>query len=88
MSNTNLFPEEGSQSLPTPTPTPEEEQEENASKYALPKDKDEPPVIRELMQNAPESFKVPTFFAAATCLAGLATRIRAYYNGRTEEARR
>lgn len=88
MSNTNLFPEEGSQSLPTPTPTPEEEQEENASKYALPKDKDEPPVIRELMQNAPESFKVPTFFAAATCLAGLATRIRAYYpyDGMNEHA--
>ena len=88
MSNTNLFPEEGSQSLPTSTLTPDEEQEEYVSKYALPKDKHEPPVIRELMRNAPASFKVPTFFAAATCLAGLATRIRAYYpyDGMNEHA--
>lgn len=89
MSTTTLFPEEeGSQSLLSSPPVPEEEADETPPKYTLPRDKDEPAVIRELMQNAPSAFKVPTFFAAATCLAGVATRIRAYYpyDGMNEHA--
>ena len=55
---------------------------------SLPMDKFEPPVIRELMQNAPEAFKVPTFFAAMPCLCCLGTRIRVYYpyDGTNEHA--
>lgn len=89
MSTTTLFPEEeGSESLLSSPPAPEEEADETPPKYQLPRDKDEPAVIRELMQNAPASFKVPTFFAAATCLAGVATRVRAYYpyDGMNEHA--
>ena len=48
-------------------------------KYPLIPDRMLPPVIRELVSNAPANFKVPTFFAAAPCLAAIATRIRAYY---------
>lgn len=57
----------------------EDEQEESPPKVFLPHDRDLPPVIRELVQNAPPDFKIPTFFAAVTCLCALATRIRAYY---------
>lgn len=57
----------------------EEDIEESPPKVFLPHDRDLPPVIRELVQNAPPDFKVPTFFAAVTCLCALATRIRAYY---------
>lgn len=54
----------------------------------LPRDRDLPPVIRELVQNAPPDFKVPTFFAAVTCLCALATRVRVYYtyDGMNEHA--
>lgn len=88
-SSVHLFPEEeGSQSLPASPQPAEEEMAGTSPKYALPKDKDQPVVIRELMQNAPASFKVPTFFAAVTCLAGVATRVRVYYpyDGRNEHA--
>ncbi len=85
----NLFgEEEGSKSLP-PTPlTTEEESEAKATQYSLPRDNDEPPIIRELMKNAPKAFKVPTFFAAVTCLAAVATRVRVYYpfDGMNEHA--
>ena len=59
--------------------TSEEEAEEAASQCALPKDKWLPLIFRELMRNAPEPYKVATFFAAATCLSCVATRIRVYY---------
>ena len=49
------------------------------SPYTLPKEANLPPIVRELVSNAPESFKVPTFFASITCLAAIATRLRAYY---------
>ena len=85
-----LFPEEeGSKSLPSSHETiVEDESEEKPPKYSLPKDKDEPPVVRELMTNAPGPFKVPTFFSSVTCLTGVATRIRVYYpyDGMNEHA--
>ena len=59
--------------------TSEEEAEEAASQCALSKDKWLPLIFRELMRNAPEPYKVATFFAAATCLSCVATRIRVYY---------
>ena len=90
-----LFPEEeGSQSLASSLDTKEqkakeeetlgkeameEETMEKPPKYSLPKDKDEPAVVRELMTNAPGPFKIPTFFSSVTCLTALATRIRVYY---------
>ena len=76
-----LFPEEeGSKSLPSSHETiVEDESEEKPPKYSLPKDKDEPPVVRELMTNAPGPFKVFTFFSSVTCLTGVATGIRVYY---------
>lgn len=79
-----LFPgEEGQQRLPAPRA-----EDKKAPRYQLPSDKEEPPVVRELMQNAPAAFKVPTFFAAVTCLAAVATRIRVYYpyDGMNEHA--
>lgn len=47
--------------------------------FKLPKVENLPPVVRELVMNAPQAFKVPTFFASVTCLAAIATRVRAYY---------
>lgn len=65
-----------------------EEQTTAPPPYTLPRDRDLPPVVRELVQNAPENFKVPTFFAAVTCLCALATRARVYYpyDGMNEHA--
>ena len=62
-----------------PKTSEEEEAEEAASQCALPKDKWLPLIFRFLMRNAPEPYKVATFFAAATCLSCVATRIRVYY---------
>lgn len=103
MNNSNstlatLFPgEEAASPLPStpplqPSPATEpEEKEEEAGSHAtcrLPRDKEQPGVLRQLVHNAPPAFKVPTFFAAVTCLAALATRIRVYYpyDGRNEHA--
>ena len=47
--------------------------------YSLPRDKDLPPVIRELVSNAPDKFKMATFIAAVAPLGCLATRLRFYY---------
>lgn len=76
-----LFPEMEEQQAPSllPQADSEEVDKESPPKYLLPKDKDLPPILRELVANAPASFKVPTFFAAATCLSAVATRLRAYY---------
>lgn len=67
----------------SPSLLPQEDTEEvdkdSPPKFLLPKDRDLPPILRELVANAPVSFKVPTFFAAATCLSAIATRLRAYY---------
>lgn len=53
--------------------------EEVAKTIALPRDKDLPPVFRELVTNAPEKFKMATFIAACAPLGCLATRLRFYY---------
>lgn len=45
----------------------------------LPRDKDLPPVFRELVGNAPEKFKVPTFVTCLAPLGCMATRVRTYY---------
>lgn len=49
------------------------------SAFTLPRDKDLPPVIRELVSNAPDKFKMATFIAAVAPLGCLATRLRFYY---------
>lgn len=49
------------------------------SPFTLPKDKDLPPVIRELVSNAPANFKMATFIATVAPLGCLATRLRFYY---------
>lgn len=72
------FPLQMSPSL-LPQADSEEVDKDSPPKFHLPKDKDLPPILRELVVNAPASLKVPTFFAAATCLSAVATRLRAYY---------
>lgn len=88
-----LFPEEITDQIPkspivSSGVASDDDDAPSPSPYSLPRDRDLPPVVRELTQNAPQAFKVPTFFAAATCLAGVATRIRAYYpyDGMNEHA--
>lgn len=49
------------------------------SPYTLPKDKDLPPVFRELVSNAPDNFKMATFIACCAPLGCLATRLRFFY---------
>lgn len=79
MSDT-LFQEE----LPTAPPIQEEaDDDEGAStpldKLSLPKDKDLPPIIREIVTNAPASRKIPCFIASLAPLCALASRIRVKY---------
>ncbi len=62
----SLFEDEGKEYKGTPA-------------FRLPKDKELPPVFRELVHNAPEKFKMATFIACCAPLATLATRLRAYY---------
>ena len=50
-----------------------------AGGYKLPKDKDLPPIIRQIVTNAPASRKVPSFIASLAPLCALASRIRAKY---------
>lgn len=57
----------------------EELQALESAKCPLPRDKDLPPVIRELVGNAPDKFKMATFIAAVAPLGCLATRLRFYY---------
>lgn len=52
---------------------------QKSSAFSLPRDKDLPPVIRELVSNAPDKFKMATFIAAVAPLGCLATRLRFYY---------
>lgn len=47
--------------------------------HLLPRDRDLPPVFRELVSNAPAAFKMPTFIACTAPLGCLATRLRFYY---------
>lgn len=78
-----LFSTDIQQSLPTPPPIVEEDWEEEAEtpldKLSLPKDKDLPPIIREIVTNAPDSRKLPSFIASLAPLCALATRLRLHY---------
>lgn len=53
-------------------------------KLALPDDKDLPPILREVVGNAPDNRKLPSFVACLSPLCALATRIRLkyYYDSR------
>lgn len=54
--------------------------EENSTPSLLPiSDKDLPPIIREIVTNAPKSRKLPSFVAALSPLCALATRVRLRY---------
>lgn len=48
-------------------------------KYRLPKDKDLPPVIREIVTNAPASRKIPAFIASLSPLCAMCPRVRLKY---------
>lgn len=79
----NLF---NTQSLPLVSAEPllstEEEAPEGAS-FPL-RDKELPPIIREVVMNAPQNRKIPSFVACLSPLCALATRIRTkyYYDSR------
>ena len=55
------------------------QEQEAQPAVSLPNDKELPPVIRELVSNAPEKFKMATFIACVAPLGCLATRLRFYY---------
>lgn len=57
----------------------EDEFETTLDRLSLPKDKDLPPIIREIVSNAPYSRKVPSFIASLAPLCALASRIRVKY---------
>ena len=64
-------------------------QEEQDTQAVLPmRDKDLPPIIREVVSNAPDNRKVPSFIACLAPLCALATRIRLkyYYDGNRQSA--
>ena len=46
---------------------------------SLPKDKDMPPIIREIMTNAPQNRKIPSFIAALSPLCAMCPRVRLHY---------
>ncbi len=54
------------------------------AKLSLPQDKDLPPVIREIVMNAPSSRKIPAFVASLSPLCALCPRVRLdyYYDSR------
>lgn len=70
------------QDLFNPTREPLLPEEEGApSEAALPlRDRDLPPVIREVVTNAPACRKVPSFIACLSPLCALATRVRLRYH--------
>lgn len=59
----------------------EEESDELSplQKLKLPKDADMPPVIREIMMNAPQSRKLPAFVASLSPLCAMCPRVRLQY---------
>lgn len=57
----------------------DDEVQSKAPIISLPKDKDLPPVFRELVSNAPDNFKIATFIACCAPLGCLATRLRFFY---------
>lgn len=79
----NLFQSElAAHAAATPPTTTEDDSD--ARPMVLPlKDKDLPPIIREIVSNAPANRKIPSFIASLSPLAALATRLRLryYYDG-------
>lgn len=72
--------EENNISLQIPFAEEEPVQEvKTTASVKLPCDKQLPPVIRELVSNAPENFKMATFIACVAPLGCLATRLRFFY---------
>ena len=75
---------------PTTETAPQLEDEELSLKETiLPiRDKDLPPIIREIVSNAPQNRKLPSFIACLSPLCALATRIRLnyYYDGARQSA--
>lgn len=57
-----------------------DEEDEEVLSCKLPKDSDLPPLIREVVTNAPKDFKIPSFIACLAPLCCLATRIRVRYS--------
>ena len=48
-------------------------------RLSLPKDKDLPPIIREIVSNAPQSRKIPAFVATLSPLCAMCPRVRLHY---------
>ena len=68
---------------------PQTEEELLSKGLQLPlRDKDLPPIIREVVSNAPLNRKLPSFVACLAPLCALATRIRLnyYYDGQRQSA--
>lgn len=87
----DLFLKEGLDSMSPPppstssgqAPTEDDEPVQQSSTFPI-RDKDLPPIIREVVQNAPANRKLPSFIACLAPLCALATRIRLkyYYDSR------
>ena len=56
-----------------------DEEDEDVLSCKLPKDSDLPPLIREVVTNAPKDFKIPSFIACLAPLCCLAGRIQVKY---------
>lgn len=64
------------------TSLPFEEESKKLSpleRLSLPKDKDLPPVIREIVSNAPQNRKLPAFVASLAPLCAMCPRVRLHY---------
>lgn len=64
------------------TSLPFEEESKTLSpleRLSLPKDKDLPPVIREIVSNAPQNRKLPAFVASLSPLCAMCPRVRLHY---------
>ena len=64
------------------TSLPFEEESKTLSpleRLSLPKDKDLPPVIREIVSNAPQNRKLPAFVASLAPLCAMCPRVRLHY---------
>ena len=64
------------------TSLPFEEESKTLSpleRQSLPKDKDLPPVIREIVSNAPQNRKLPAFVASLAPLCAMCPRVRLHY---------
>lgn len=89
MAQTDLFQNQESLNLSNGSNSSELSNEETLGPAQLPlRDKDLPPIIREVVINAPSNRKLPSFVACLAPLCALATRIRLnyYYDGQRKSA--